>query len=182
MIRDNLNDLYFEWMLEQVGQDSVQRDQLRSFRRLLVHLHQTIFRWSIPKDKNRAEDGRSLRRRFAIAQGIEGQEIFIVGPCSVLEMMIALAFKCEEDFMDDPAFGNRTKQWFWNMIVSLGLGGMTDKNFEQEYVNETVQRFLDRDYESNGKGGLFTIRRCDRDLRDAEIWHQLCWYVDSILY
>ena len=178
----NLNDLYFDWMLAQVRQDSTQRDQPQSFHRLLVHLHQTIFKWSIPKDKNRAEDGRSLRRRFAIDQGIEGQEIHLVGPCSVLEMMIALAFKCEEDFMDDPAYGNRTSQWFWNMIVSLGLGGMTDKNFEYHRVNDIVQRFLDRDYESNGKGGLFTIRRCDRDLRDAEIWHQLCWYVDSILY
>lgn len=182
MTRDALNDLYFEWMLKQVRQDGIQRDQPNSFHRLLVHLHQTVFRWSIPKDKNRADDGRSLRRRFAIDQGIEGQEIYIVGPCSVLEMMISLAFKCEEEFMDDPAFGNRTSQWFWNMVVSLGLGSMTDKNFEYQYADSVTQRFLNRDYEPNGRGGLFTIRHCDRDLRNVEIWHQLCWYVDSILY
>lgn len=182
MTRDTLNNLYFDWMLAQVKQDREYQGQPSSFHRLLVHLHQTIFRWSIPKDKNRAEDGLSLRRRFALDQGLEGQEIDIVGPCSVLEMMISLAFKCEEEFMDDPSYGNRTSQWFWNMVVSLGLGSMTDKNFEYRYVDDTIQRFLNRDYESNGKGGLFTIRRCDRDLRNVEIWHQLCWYVDSIIY
>jgi hypothetical protein len=182
MTRDKLNDLYFDWMLAQVKQDYSERDKPNSFHRLLVHLHQTIFRWSIPKDKNRAEDGLSLRRRFALDQGLDGQERDIVGPCSVLEMMISLAFKCEEEFMDDPLYGNRTSQWFWNMIVSLGLGSMTDRNFEYQYVVNAIQRFLDRDYEPNGKGGLFTIRHCDRDLRDVEIWHQLCWYVDSIIY
>lgn len=182
MTRDKLNDLYFDWMLMQVKQKHDYIDKTNSFHRLLVHLHQTIFRWSISKDINRAEDGISLRRRFAIDQGIEGQERQIVGPCSVLEMMLALAFKCEEDFMDDPSYGNRTSQWFWNMVVSLGLGGMTDQNFEYKYVDDTVQRFLDRDYASNGKGGLFTIRRCDSDMRDVEIWCQLCWYVDSIIY
>lgn len=43
-------------------------------------------------------------------------------PCSVLEMIIALAIRLEEHIMDDPDIGNRTGQWFWDMIVSLGLG------------------------------------------------------------
>lgn len=180
--QDELNDLYFDWMLEQVGQDRYQSGAHQSFRRLLVHLHQTEFEWIIPRDKNRAEDGISLRRRFALDRGLNGQERYMTGPCSVLEMMIALAFQCEEHFMDDPRYGNRTKQWFWNMIVSLGLGGMVDQNFEYQYVTDVLRKFIARDYESNGKGGLFTIRHCDRDLRDAEIWYQLCWYVDSILY
>lgn len=186
MSRDEVMDLYFDWMLNQVGQDSYRRAQPQSFERLLTYLHQTNFRWSIPKDENRAEDGVDLRRRFAIDQGYEGCDWYIVGrlegQCSVLEMMIALAFQCEEQFMDDPRFGNRTSQWFWNMIVSLGLGGMTNQNFDYQYIHDTVKRFLNRDYASNGKGGLFTIRNADRDLRDVEIWIQLCWYVDSIMY
>ena len=82
--------------------------------------------------------------------------------------------------MDDPKMGDRTGQWFWGMITNLGLGSMTDDRFDEKHVDECVDRFLYRKYERNGRGGLFTIRNCDRDLRKAEIWHQLCWYLDSI--
>jgi hypothetical protein len=101
------------------------------------------------------------------------------GPCSVLEMMIALAVRCEEHIMDDPNIGNRTGQWFWGMIVNLGLGAVTDERYDARLVDERIGRFLNRDYEPNGRGGLFTVRNCKYDLRDVEIWYQLCWYLDD---
>ena len=66
------------------------------------------------------------------------------------------------------------------MIASLGLNGMSDNHYDEKYVNDVINRFLDREYEPNGKGGLFTIRNCEHDLRDVEIWYQLCWYLDTI--
>ena len=102
-------------------------------------------------------------------------------PCSVLEMMVALAIRCEESIMDNPVYGDRTGQWFWNMIVSLGLGSMTDEMYDRDYVDNIVDRFLDRDYSPDGRGGLFTIRNCEYDLRDVEITHQLYWYLDTIM-
>ena len=104
---------------------------------------------------------------------------YLDGPCSVFEMMVALAQRCES-VMDDPKIGDRTGQWFWGMIASLGLNGMSDNHYDEKYVNDVVNRFLDREYEPNGKGGLFTIRNCEHDLRDVEIWYQLCWYLDTI--
>jgi hypothetical protein len=95
-------------------------------------------------------------------------------------MMTALAVRCEETIMDDALFGNRTGQWFWGMIHNLGLSPMTDSNFDKEYVDEVITRFLNREYEPNGKGGLFTVRHCNRDMRTVEIWCQLSWYLDSI--
>lgn len=152
-----------------------------SYRKLLAYLHGTEFRYVMHRDKNRAEGGKDLRWRFALAHGYEDiYEDVLTGPCSVLEMMVALALACEEQ-MDDPQYGDRTSQWFWNMIVSLGLGSMSDRNFDEEYVVETIERFLNREYEPNGRGGLFTIRDCDRDVRDMEIWHQLCYYIDSMM-
>lgn len=85
--------------------------------------------------------------------------------CSVLEMMIALAIRCEEHIMDDPDVGNRTGQWFWNMIVNLGLGSMNDSKFDRAYIEENVQRFLERKYSRNGAGGLFTVNHSRYDLR-----------------
>ena len=93
--------------------------------------------------------------------------------------MIALAIRCEENIMDDTSYGDRTAQWFWGMITSLGLGDQTDSRIDYIYVDDVIKRFLDRDYEPNGKGGLFTIKNCRQDLRKVEIWYQLCWYLDS---
>ena len=83
--------------------------------------------------------------------------------------------------MDDPRVGDRTGQWFWGMITNLGLGSITDDRFDEQYVDSVIIRFMERNYEPNGKGGLFTIRNCDCDLRRVDIWKQLCWYLDSIV-
>lgn len=178
MTRNDILDEYFEWLFGLVSDNRPTKHI--SFRKLLVRLHDTIFTYSIPKDQNRAEDGMSLRYRFACAHPyIEDAELYLDGPCSMLEMMIALAIRCEE-IMDNPDVGDRTGQWFWSMVVSLGLGAMTDKQFDRNLVDDILADFLRHNYEPNGRGGLFTIRRCNRDLRDVEIWVQLCWYLDSI--
>ena len=96
-------------------------------------------------------------------------------------MMTALAVRCEEHIMTDPDVGNRTGQWFWQMITNLGLVDMTDSKFDRKYVDLVIQRFLDRTYEPDGKGGLFTIEHCPYDLRTVEIWYQLCWYLDKLI-
>lgn len=164
---------YFEWLYDMVC--GMNGSEVTSFRRLLARLHSTQFVYILPRDRNRAEDGVNLRRRFS---AIDAH--LLDGPCSVLEMMVALAIRCEETIMDSTATGNRTEQWFWNMIGNLGLSGMTDANFDRRYVDECIKRFLNRDYEPDGRGGLFRIRNCDSDLRDVEIWYQLCWYLGSI--
>ena len=95
-------------------------------------------------------------------------------------MMVGLATRCEESIMDDPQIGDRTGQWFWGMIASLGLSGMTDDKFDRDEFDDIMHNFLSHNYAPNGKGGLFTIKNCDKDLRRVEIWRQLCWYLDSI--
>lgn len=179
MNQRTVTNAYFEWMCDLVCRDRFPRDV--SYVKLLSYLHKTEFIFSIPRDANRAEDGLSLRYRFACRYSSPAAaERYLQGPCSVLEMMLALAIRCEENIMDDPLIGDRTGQWFWEMIVSLGLGSMDDARFDIRYVDEAVTRFLNRDYAPDGRGGLFTIKRCREDLRRVEIWYQLCWYLDSI--
>ena len=181
MIKDNVVNDYFEWLYDLVSRDL--HHEKVSYRKLLMQLHDTEFVWILPMDENRAKDGLDLRYRFSISQGYEGEYLssYIDGPCSVLEMMTALAIRCEENIMDDTRYGDRTTQWFWGMINNLGLGSMWGNNYDKDYVDQVLQTFLNRDYAPNGKGGLFTIRNCDRDLRDVEIWYQLNWYLNSIL-
>ena len=171
-----IKDEYFIWLSDFVYKND--------FDKLLSKLHETKFRYSIARDQNRARDGEGLRYRFATSRTSDDSPDSIVdilsGRCSILEMMVALCIRCEEDYTDDPNIGDRTSQWFWAMVVSLGLGTMTNARFKREYVEEVLERFLDRDYEPNGRGGLFTVRHCEYDMRDAEIWHQLCWYLDEV--
>lgn len=174
-----IRDVYFEWLCGLIDE---QRYSGRiSYRKLLVYLHDTKFRYLIPNDQNRAEDGISLRYRFSLEMGFNDIPAPLDGPCSVLEMIIAVAIHCEEHMMDDPKFGDRTGQWFWGMISNLGLGSMYNSRFDREYVEDVIERFMDRDYAPDGRGGLFTIRNCDEDLRDMEIFYQLCRYVDNFI-
>lgn len=181
MIEHEINTDYFEWLYE--GMCGNRYSKNISYRKLLEHLHNTNFRYTISNDKNRASDGIDLRYSFALSQGCEDEPELITdylkGSCSVFEMMVALAQRCES-VMDDPKIGDRTGQWFWGMINNLGLGGMNDNRYDEQYIDDVIDTFLDREYKSNGKGGLFTIRNCEYDLREVEIWYQLCWYLDTI--
>ena len=178
--KDEINNEYFNWMVDAVSRNMFSKEV--AYRKLLAYLHYVEFTYIIPKDENRAEDGIDLRYRFSLECNHTEDEIkFLDGPCSILEMMVALSLRCEETIMDDPAYGNRTGYWFWGMITSLGLGSMIHaETFDKQYVEEVIERFLNRDYEPNGKGGLFTIKNCDRDLRGVEIWYQLCYYLNTI--
>lgn len=183
-LKDEVINAYFEWMCSIVetvkpSHGGVTPHSL-SHRKLLMHLHDKEFIFLIPKDENRADDGIDLRRRFALFSDYTGACRYLTGPCSILEMMVALAIRCEETIMDEPLYGDRTKQWFWGMIANLGLSAMTDDRFDRRKVDDVLERFLYREYDSDGSGGLFRIKNCDRDLRRIEIWYQLCWYLDSI--
>lgn len=182
MIREELNQRYFEWMYQLVCNGRY--SNRLSYRKLLIKLHNIEFEYSIEMDSNRAEDGIELRYRFRYENSYEEtlvDKYLNDRSCSVLEMMVALAIRCEENIMDDPDIGNRVGQWFWNMIVNLKLGRMNDINYDNEYVESVIYKFLKRQYRENGEGGLFTVEHCKYDLRTVEIWYQMCWYLDDCI-
>lgn len=176
-LEDRVKSDYFEWMYELMCESRFSRTV--SYRQLLTFLHDTEFVYFVPYDENRAEDGIGLRYHFCMIHDCLDLEYCLAGPCSVLEMMVALAIRCEET-MDDPEKGDRTSQWFWTMITNLGLGSMNDGNFSEWQVNDVVTRFLEREYEPDGRGGLFRVRGWHRDMRSIEIWHQLLAYMNTI--
>lgn len=176
---NRIYDEYVEWLINSVCEGRYYKPR---YNKLLMRLQNTEFRYSIPRDQNRAEQGEDLRYRFALSKGYDIPTTVsdLGNPCSLLEMMIALAIQCEENLMDDPRYGDRRQQWFWNMVATLGLGPMTDEMYDEQYVTMVIERFLNREYEPDGKGGLFRIRDCEYDLRDVELWYQMCWYMNTI--
>ena len=163
---------YFYWLCHFVGVN-------RSYRRLFEQLHDTVFTYLIAMDSKRAEDGIALRNRYERETGIPSK-MFINDygnrPCSVLEMMVALCLRCEETIMDDMGAG----YLFFEMIDNLGLRGMTDSNYDYDYVSFILDRFLYRQYDPDGKGGLFILRNHPEvDARSMEIWMQMNWYLSD---
>ena len=174
---------YFDWMIHLVGGGGYSGGL--SYRKLFRLLHEMEFIYILAMDRNRADDGIDLRYRFAYERGYSAREMEEAmggAPCSLLEMMAALALRCEEDITDDPDSGNRTGQWFFEMIESLGLKEMDDRHFDRAAAEDILSRFMRREYLPDGRGGLFTISDPGRDMRDMEIWYQLMEYLNEKLY
>lgn len=175
---NKIQERYFDWMYGRVMGPKY------SYRKLLHRLNETPFTYILPMDENRKEDGFSLRYRFGHEMHIDDAVIanqLDVTDCSVLEMMVALAIHCEEDIMDDPDYGDRTGQWFREMIGNLGLSGMDDRRYNEQYVDAHMDIFLNRRYEPDGRGGLFHLRHASEDLRNVQIWYQMNWYLNEFI-
>ena len=173
---------YFEW-LASTASPLVREDidPYISFRLMLKELHSIPFvMHRYEKDNNRILDGLSLRERYSILFDVDNEEPDIYD-ASVLEVMVALALKIEEDIMSDPRYGDRTHQWFNTMLSSMGLGSFTDVKIAKhgtDEIHNIINTMMFHKYEKNGTGGLFRIRKTTRDMRSAELWHQACWYLD----
>lgn len=180
MIFSDLAGRYFDWLYARVCGDWAPRGV--SFHRLLMYLYRVSFQASCEMDACRSADGMNLRYRFAQENDIPYREIeaaFDGIPCSMLEMMVALAIRIEEHILEDAAAGNRVGQWFWNMVVSLGLVAMDDSRFDESRAEGVIARFNARDYQPNGAGGLFTLLHPKEDMRTIDIWYQLMAYLNE---
>lgn len=174
-----LRDKYFEWLKTIILPFKPAR---KSYNKLLTHLHNRDFTYILPMDANRYEDGVNLRYRYGYESGISNSEIassLDIFPCSILEMLVALAFRSEESIMFDPEFGDRTGKWFWGMIENLGLIEMSDSNYHRNVVDDILDRFLNREYEKDGRGSVARIPAYPGDMRDVDIWYQFMWHLSN---
>lgn len=180
MSSGKIRHLYFEWLCRMV---CVNEDQYQDYRDMLHVLYEIEFTYGIPRDANREEDGFELRDRFVDDNpdiDIRIMERALAWPCSVLEVLVALADR-GEIIMSDPEIGDRTAKWFWTMIDNLMLGGMDNRHFDEAYVRERIDIFLQRKYAWDGsEGGLFVIDNPRKDLRKTELWYQMNWYLSSL--
>lgn len=190
MTNDDINIIrsnYLNWLYDTMCGG---RNPIDTYYELFKALYDTDFRSYIDMDTNREQDGCELRYRFINTAkdkyskhySIDEIEKALDKPCSVLELMIALAIRCEENIMSDPSYGNRTQQWFWNMIANLGLHDMQDGSFDKVIFDKIMITFIERRYTYDGKGGLFYVRNCPEDMRNLEIWKQLFVYLNSFAY
>ena len=178
-----LREKYFNWLYDMMYKDRFSEGI--SYKKMFKQLHDRDFIWSIKNDDNRASDGIDLRYRFSMLYFDDNEVKHAVkvlhGPCTVLEMLCGLAIRCEESLMDDTRYGDRTSQWFWNMITSMGIQTERDNDYDHEKVAKAIDNVLFRTYQPNGVGGLFVIPGCKEDLTKVEFWTQMNWYIDRLV-
>lgn len=177
MNREKMKQEYFDWLCHFIG--------CRDHRELLFFLFSVDFTYTIPMDGNRYEDGVNLRYRFADEKGYHYRWVsswIDDVPCSMLEMMVALALRIEEEIAGDPEAGDQTNKWFKAMLKSSGLYELDDENYDQREASAIVKDVLGHRYGRNGDGGLFRLSHCRRDLRHVEIWFQAMWYINEKLH
>lgn len=179
MYNTNLRYEYYTWLVSLVDTD--EGVLLNKYDRIMNYLFTTPFIFSLNHDENRASDGISMRLHFGEDNCEEKSDIFVSMPyeCTCLEMMVALANRIENDIMYDPTLGNRTWQWFWEMIRCLGLDRYDDEHFDAEKVRKIVDIFMHRQYERDGSGGLFKTFDTSVDMRKIEIWYQMQHFVND---
>lgn len=164
---------YFRWLCDIVEADKT----VEGYNFLLKDLHSIPFRYSIHRDVNRLSDAKDLRREFfGDLPDPEG------GTVSVLELIIAIAQRCDDGSMDDSE-DDQTAKWFWELINNLKLDVFTDEMYYElrgKYkILEIVNVFLDRKYKKNGEGGLFPLSQSVTNQRNVEIWYQMSAYLQE---
>ncbi|MBO7449066.1 MAG: hypothetical protein J6U54_01745 [Clostridiales bacterium] len=164
--------MYYEYLISKVRTSDETALYLANHENLLMKLFKQPFIFTIPMDSNRYEDGISLRYRYEEDTGhLYSEE----EPCNMLEMIVALAVRIENDFMGDEK-GNTIGNWFVYMINSLGFPEDSLLTDEQFYY--ILNNFYTHSYSNDGSGGgcLFYIPGFKGDLRQMEIWNQMnCW-------
>lgn len=174
-----LDDLYFEWLYEQVA-DLDTTDPRHTHWQLMRRLYCTEFKPYVANDDNRAQDGLELRDLFSFEEGEFFDPHWDTLPCSIFEMLIALARRMEFEG------GRSVEHWFWVFMNNMTNtnSGWSDQvwNMNPRYANlriDTMTNTLnERLYSENGEGGgLFPLKDPPEDQRGVELWYQMAAYL-----
>lgn len=152
----------------------------RGYGILLDVLHDTEFFWDshIPRDADRADDGRYLRERFSEETGTEMPDEWMDWPCSFLEFLVALAYEIDDKIMYDADHPEQVREWFWTMLSNIGLDVYDNDRMlamgsaAYKEISTVLEDVMARKYGYNGYPGIFPLSKPAMDQRNVEIWYQ----------
>lgn len=170
-------DPYFDWLCILTGGKTAHV----GYSELLDCLHEKVFRPKMAMDINRGNDGLQLRVDFQNEHGPWGSSTNR-GPCSYLELLIGLAKRMS--FLMHGEENGYTEFYFWRLIANLDLIKCTDTRWNsmngEFFVDDAVYRINERCFCADGSGGLFPLRRYERDQRGVEFWYQMqAWLMEN---
>lgn len=176
---------YFNWLRKFVTKSDV---HMAEYNEVLLFLHHRPFQAVLNRDLNRLRDGINLRRRFCLEFHIDVQDLNDAFECSVLEMLVALAIRIDDEYIGDPSEPEPGKI-FWEMLRNLGiiyrrgLKYAASNRFLPAAMAQDIDLRLDiwmnRRFDRNGMGSIFPLRHAEVDQREAEIWSQMQAYLSE---
>ena len=169
---------YFEALCDWSGlrpwPDVTEGNPYVSYRLVLKALFETEFYWTIELDSNRAADAMQNRILWVDKTDPSYAELPIfASPANLFEVLVAMAWRMEEDVMRNTEYGDRSRFWFWSMLANADLLGKTDLQMSGEEYNCLkckLTDILDRKFSRNGNGGFFEIRDKKVDARQTQLW------------
>ena len=178
----DLKNEYYVWLCVSI---KANRDARTTYRELTKDLFNKNFTWFVPNDDNRAFEAKNLREKFCEELNLEFDYDYWDYPASMLELIIALAYRCE-NLMADTADEKEMSDWFWMLMGNVGLDLYTDRDYdycsESISVDEILDRIINRKYQRDGRGGLFPMRKDTKDQRKVELWYQMNTYLVENYY
>ena len=154
---------YYIWLTD--GMEDLDQEGLLSF---LFHVEYTYL---IPNDRHRELDGLNLRREYCEEEEVRGEPMDYI-PCSVLEMMLALAKRIEVDVLDEPNLN-----LFYRMLDNLSLTSTRSDQWES-----IIFLWLERRFSREGVGSPFPLNRSYCDERREELWSQCMHWLEEFIY
>lgn len=174
--------IYLDWLIGQLGLNWGEKSQ--QFCSMAEFLFYIPFRWKsiAPGDENRAIDGVELREEYFGKRESDAEP----AECTVLE---AIAGICRRMiFMSGGMLDgsmDTERDWFDEIISNLGIFHFNDARWDENpteaeaFVSQAVDKWLDRDYDPDGFGGAFPLRKPSRDQTKVELWYQMNAYLSE---
>lgn len=165
-----MDDRYFEYLIDLMRADDIYR--------LCGYLDGIEFTWSVALDANRMQDVMTMREVYAD----EFEEISDrnYGYCSVFEMLVAMAIKCDRDIMYDASEGPRGYYWFRIFLENLYGDLKMANELDGDEIVDICMRFIERRYDRHGNGGMFPMKHSKIDQRRVQLWIQMnAWILEN---
>lgn len=185
MTEAKLRKEYMKWLVHQI--DNVPNVRWSDYSLLLDELHRTTFIWledtpELAMDANRAKDGLYLRELFEYDTGYDISTYYneIGKDCSVLEMMIGLSLRIENQIMGEGE--NLYGRWFWYMIKNIRLARMTDWAYNEQKVRSILRDLLYRNVTKKVKTFFFNCHSSEKTVTfwaGMQIWDQMSFWINE---
>lgn len=165
---------YIRWLEAQLRDEHSNWDH--SYEGVTITMFNKPFVQIIAMDDNRMADGMDLRVDYARLEHIRPTLMPNLGPCSFLEVLIALSRRL--------AFigGGQAPGWAWHLMTNLELDLMVDPltRSKERKVQRIMDTVINRTYSPDGTGGFFPLVRAEDDQTQVEIWYQMNTYIQEL--
>lgn len=161
---------YFMNLLKHGGLD--RNGIARRYIELWELLYGVPFRVVLERDRNRIGDVYEMRKHIGYLSSCNEPDMAV----TVLEVLVAFARRIDMEYIGSPG-DPHPERIILEMVQNLGIDRYVKQGYNRSFVMEKLDRWMDRTYNICGIGGLFPVKRDQRDQRKLELWDQMMSYI-----